>query len=46
MRFNIPYEVGVNISPKISMFPEVGFQRLVIIFITVVLPAPLGPKKP
>jgi hypothetical protein len=40
------YDSGSSFSPNKMISPEVGFYWLVIIFITVVFPAPFGPRKP
>ncbi len=40
--FKTSYDFGVSFSPNNSTVPVVGFQIFVIIFITVVFPAPFG----
>ena len=44
--FKTSYDFGVSFSPNNSTVPVVGFQIFVIIFITVVFPAPFGPRNP
>ncbi len=46
IRLNTSYDCGVSGFPNSSISPIVGFQRFMISFMTVVLPAPLGPKNP